>query len=115
MNARDVIAPFTGLFIVGMIWLRTRMHYSRGGVGPLRLRPAGRLYFAAAVALLVAGWFVAPIIGRVLWPVAGATPTLLRVVWCLATYYIFIAVHRVLRMRGAVVFTPRDSSTGEPI
>ena len=29
----------------------------------------------------------------------------MRVVWCLATYYIFIVIHRVLKSRGTEVFT----------
>jgi hypothetical protein len=111
MNAQDVIVPFTSLFIVGMIWLRTRMQYSRSGVGPLRLQPAGRIYFAAAIAVLAVGWFIAPALGRALWPTTGATPTLMRVVWCLATYYIFIVVHRVLKVRGTVVFRPGGGAT----
>ena len=108
MNAQDVIVPFTALFIVGMIWLRTRMQYARRGAGPLHLTPAGRIYFAAVIALLLVGWFAAPIIGRALWPTTGATPTLMRVVWCLATYYIFILIHRVLKARGATVFKHLD-------
>jgi hypothetical protein len=108
MNAQDVIVPFTALFIVGMIWLRTRMQYARPGAGPLHLTPAGRIYFAAAIALLLVGWFAAPILGRAFWPTTGATPTLMRVVWCLATYYIFILIHRVLKARGATVFKHLD-------
>jgi hypothetical protein len=108
MNAQDVIVPFTALFIVGMIWLRTRMQYARRGAGPLHLTPAGRIYFAAVIALLLVGWFAAPLIGRALWPTTGATPTLMRVVWCLATYYIFILIHRVLKARGATVFKHLD-------
>jgi hypothetical protein len=111
MNAQDVIVPFTSLFIVGMIWLRTRMQYSRSGVGPLRLQPAGRIYFAAAVAVMAVGWFAAPVLGRALWPTTGATPTLMRVVWCLVTYYIFIVVHRILKIRGTVVFRPDGGVT----
>lgn len=104
MNASDIIVPFTAIFIVGMIWLRTRMQYARRGAAPLRLEPAGRVYFAAAIAVLAIGWFAAPLVGQALWPMTGATPTLMRVVWCLATYYIFIMVHRVLKARGTAVF-----------
>ena len=74
----------------------------------MHLTPAGRIYFAAVIALLLVGWFAAPIIGRALWPTTGATPTLMRVVWCLATYYIFILIHRVLKARGATVFKHLD-------
>lgn len=103
MDTQAAIFAFTALFISGMIWLRTRMHYGRTA-GPLRLEAVGRIYFAAAIALLIAGWVVAPLVGQAFWPHTGATPTLMRVVWCLAIYYIFILVHRVLVARGAVVF-----------
>jgi hypothetical protein len=108
MNARDSIVPFTSSFIIGMIWLRTRMQYARRGTGPLHLAPAGRIYFAAVIVLLCIGWFAAPPIGQSLWPTTAATPTLMRVVWCLATYYIFILVHRVLKARGVAVFEHLD-------
>ena len=104
MNAQDLIVPFTALFIVGMIWLRTRMQYARRGAGPLHLAPPGRIYFAAVIFILFIGWFAAPLIGQALWPATGATPTLMRVVWCLATYYVFILIHRVLKARGTAVF-----------
>ena len=107
INAQDVIVAISALFIVGMIWLRTRMQYAQRGVGPLQLEPAGRIYFASAVGVLIAGWPAAPLIGRALWPSPGVTPTLMRVVWCLATYYLYILVHRALRMRGAAVYRPR--------
>jgi hypothetical protein len=105
MNAQDLIVGITSLFIVGMIWLRTRMQYIRRGAGPLQLAPPGRVYFGAAVLMLTIGWFAAPPIGEAFWPDTGATPTLMRVVWCLATYYIFILIHRVLKSRGTEVFT----------
>lgn len=108
MNAQDLIVAFTSLFIVGMIWIRTRMQYLRRGAGPLHLAPRGRLYFGAAIVLLMVGWFAAPLIGESFWPNTGATPTLMRVVWCLATYYVFIVIHRVLKSRGTEVFT-RDA------
>jgi hypothetical protein len=104
MNPQDLIVPFTSLFIVGMIWLRTRMQYARRGAGPLQLAPAGRIYFGAVIAVLIIGWFGAPLIGQALWPTTGATPTLMRVVWCLVTYYVFILIHRVLKSRGTAVF-----------
>jgi len=104
MNTQDVISTVTALFIVGMIWLRTRMQYPRRGHNRLQLARAGRIYFAAAAALLVVGWLVAPALGRVIWPATNATPTLMRVVWFLATYYVFILVHRVLKTNGFEVF-----------
>jgi hypothetical protein len=108
LNAQDAIVAISALFIVGMIWLRTRMQYARRGAGPLQLEPAGRIYFACVVALLIAGWVAAPWLGRALWPGPAVTPTLMRVIWCLTTYYLFILVHRVLKMRGAAVYRPRE-------
>jgi hypothetical protein len=102
--AQDIISAITVLFIVGMIWLRTRMQYARQSRGALRLQPAGRIYFAAATGALVLGWLVAPLIGRVAWPEASATPGLIRVIWFLATYYVFILVHRSLKARGLAVY-----------
>jgi hypothetical protein len=104
MNAQDAIVPFTALLMLGLIWIRTRIQYSRAGAGPVRLQRAGRIYFGAVVGLLAVGWFAAPVIGRMLWPVPGVTPTLMRVVWCLVTYYVFIAVHRMMKTRGTAVF-----------
>jgi hypothetical protein len=105
MNAQDLIVVFTSVFIVGMIWLRTRMQYMRRGAGPLQLAPPGRAYFGAVVVLLVIGFFAAPLIGAAFWPNTGITPTITRVIWGLVTYYIFILIHRVLKARGTQVFT----------
>jgi hypothetical protein len=105
MPAQNLIVAITAVFIVGMIWLRTRMHYARRGGAGLRLVRAGRVYFASAVAVLAIGWLAAPWIGRMLWPSTGATPTLMRVVWFLGTYYVFILVHRLLKSRGTVIFS----------
>jgi len=110
MDAQDVIVPFTALLMLGLIWARTRIQYSRGADGPLRLQRAGQIYFGSAIALLVTGWFAAPVIGRTFWPLPGVTPTLVRVVWCLATYYIFIIVHRLMKTRGAAVFRHQEPS-----
>src|SRR5579859_5195879 len=110
MNPQDGIVPFTALLMLGLIWVRTRIQYSGGAQGPLRLQRAGQIYFTSAVALLVIGWFAAPLLGRALWPVPGVTPTLVRVVWCLATYYIFIVVHRVLKTRGTAVFKQQGAA-----
>ncbi len=104
MNAQDAIVPFTALLMLGLIWVRTRIQYSAGASGPVRLQSAGRVYFVAAAAVLSTGWFAAPVLGQLFWPVTGATPTLMRVIWCLATYYVFILVHRVLKSRGIAVF-----------
>jgi hypothetical protein len=115
MNAQDWIVVFTSAFIVGMIWLRTRMQYLCRGAGPLQLAPPGRAYFGAVVVLLVIGFFVAPLIGQAFWPNTGITPTITRVIWCLVTYYIFIVIHRVLKSRGTQVFTHDQTFTdGRP-
>jgi hypothetical protein len=108
MNAQDAIVPFTALLMLGLIWVRTRIQYSGKGQGPLQLQRAGQIYFAAAIVLLAAGWFVAPALGQAFWPLPGVTPTLVRVVWCLATYYVFIIVHRVMKARGAVIFRHQE-------
>jgi hypothetical protein len=114
VNPQDAIVPFTAVLMLALIWVRTRIQYSRRGAqGPLRLQRAGQIYFAAAVVLLAVGWFVAPVLGRTFWPVPGVTPTLVRVVWCLATYYIFIIVHRVMKTRGTPVFKYQE--TTEPV
>jgi hypothetical protein len=76
MTLLDLSTAIAALFIVGMIWVRTRMQYVglvRGASGhKLQLEKAGRLYFASAVALLVVGWFVAPPLGATLWPATAA-------------------------------------------
>ena len=104
MNAQDIISAVTVLFIVGMIWLRTRLQYARQVRGALQLQPAGRVYFAAAAAVLVLGWLAAPLIGRLVVPDTNVTPGLTRVIWFLATYYVFIVVHRVLKVKGVEVY-----------
>ncbi len=109
MRAQDLTSIITAVFIVGMVWIRTRMHYMRRGRGTLRLKGAGRWYFAAVAAVLAAGWFAAPSVGRALWPGAGADATILRVIWFLATYYVFILVHRALQARRIEVFGGAES------
>jgi hypothetical protein len=104
MGTQDIISAVTVLFIVGMIWLRTRVLYSREMRGVLQLQRAGRIYFTAVVAVLVLGWLVAPLIGRLAWPDTNVTPLLMRVIWFLATYYVFIVVHRILKVKGVEVY-----------
>ena len=105
MDTQDIISAVTVLFIVGMVWLRTRMHYSRKARGALQLQPAGRIYFVVVLAVLLLGWIVAPLVGHALWPqTANVAPGLMRAVWFLATYYVFIIVHRILQARGLQVF-----------
>ena len=108
MRPQDLTSIITAVFIVGMVWLRTRMHYLRRGRGTLRLVSAGRWYFASLLGVLVAGWFAAPPIGRSVWPGGGADSTILRVVWFLATYYLFILVHRALQKRQIEVFAAAE-------
>ena len=104
MTTQDIISAVTVLFIVGMIWLRTRMQYARRERGVLQLQRAGRVYFAAAAMVLVLGWLLAPLVGHLVWPDTNVTPGLMRVIWFLATYYVFILVHRILRLRGVELF-----------
>ncbi len=106
--AQDILSAVTVLFIVGMIWLRTRMQYARRSRGVLQLQPVGRVYFLAAVGALVLGWLLAPVVGRLVWPDANVAPGLMRVIWFLATYYAFILVHRVLKVKGHEVYKPAD-------
>jgi len=105
MDPQDIISAVTVLFIVGMVWLRTRMHYARQARGVLLLQPAGKIYFAVVLAVLLLGWIVAPLVGHTLWPqTANVAPGLMRAVWFLATYYVSIMVHRILKARGVEVF-----------
>jgi len=104
MTGQDLISAVTVLFIVGMVWLRTRMQYVRRGQGTLRLQRAGKMYFAAVVVVLVLGWLGAPVVGHAVWPDVNVTPGLTRVVWFLATYYAFIIIHRVMKTKGVEVF-----------
>jgi hypothetical protein len=114
MTLLDLSTAIAALFIVGMIWLRTRMQYvalvPRASGHKLQLEKAGRLYFAAAFALLVVGWFVAPPLGATAWPATAANPALTRVIWFLLTYYVFIIIHRVLKTRGIGVFRAREAT-----
>jgi len=103
MLSSNAICAVTLVFIVGMVWLRTRMHYRRGRER-LSLTRAGRIYFAVLGGVLVLGWLAAPAAAHAFWPAAPSTPTLARVVWFLATYYLFIPLHRALRSRGVEVF-----------
>ncbi len=73
MTPLDWLTAGTALFIVGMVWLRTRMHYRRGRERTSLTR-AGRIYFAVLLGVLVLGWLVAPAAGHALWPAAASTP-----------------------------------------
>jgi hypothetical protein len=100
----DAVCAVIALFIVGMVWLRTRMQYVPAPHGRLRLTAVGRLYFAVLALLLVSGWFAAPRLARRLPSLAPVAPALARTAWFLLVYYLFIPVHRALKARGAAVF-----------
>jgi hypothetical protein len=104
MALQYAIVAITAIFIMGMIWFRTRLQYSRRGTG-LRLERSGRIYFASALVTIITGWVVAPSVGQALVPSPAVTPTLARIVWSLAVYYVFIVVHRVLKSQRVVLFT----------
>src|SRR3977135_1275585 len=74
MTPVDWLTAGTAVFIFGMVWLRTRMHYRRGRERLLLTR-AGRIYFAALLGVLVLGWLVAPAAGHAPWPAAASPPT----------------------------------------
>src|SRR5438105_13819234 len=104
MLTSNAICAVTLAFIVGMVWLRTRMHYRRGRER-IALTRAGRIYFAVLAGVLVLGWLAAPAAGHAFWPAAPSTPTPSRGVWFLATYYLFIPLHRAVRSRRGEVVT----------
>ena len=114
-GAQDLASAVAAVFIVGMIWLRTRMHYAGRGRMSLKLTRAGRIYFAAVLLVLALGWFSAPPIGRSMWPAVtagtgiGPDSMITRVIWFLLTYYVFIAIHRVLQRRQVEVFQPSNT------
>jgi hypothetical protein len=103
------ISAITFLFILGMVFLRTRMQYPKG-TGTLALTRAGAGYFAALVLFLVAGYFAAPALARSFLAGVPQTAALGRTIWFLAGYYLFIPVHGMLRARGLGVF--RTSAAG---
>ena len=93
------------LFILAMVWLRTRLHYPRAPGQRLRLTRAGAGYFGALVCLLAVGWFAAPALAQRF----GLAPTLnvsfAQTVWFVVVYASFIAVHRLLKARDIAVFS----------
>jgi len=108
----DTVSAAIALFIVGMVFLRTRLQYATAPGGRLRLTAAGVLYFAALGALLVSGWFAAPRLAQLVPSLASLAPVLVRSGWFLLVYYLFILVHRALKVRGAQVFRS-TSARGE--
>jgi hypothetical protein len=105
MAIQDITSAVSAVFILMMIWLRTRIQYAQRG-RRLQLQRAGKVYFVAALVLLILGWLVAPSVGAAFWPQTAASPVLTRVVWFMIAYYVFILVHRYLRLRNVEVFKP---------
>ena len=104
MSPQELTSLISAVFIVGMIWLRPRMHYAQRSRGRLQLSSAGRIYFVVVLLVLGAGWLAAPPLAHAAWPATPVSPTLARVVCFLATYYLFIAVHRMIQAQGVSVF-----------
>src|SRR5437016_14526481 len=96
MTPLDALTAGTALFIVGMVWLRTRMQYARGRERLLLTR-AGRIYFGVLLRVLVLRWLVAPAAGHALSPAALSTPTPACGVWFLASYYLLLPLLRAWR------------------
>jgi len=107
MSIQDLTSAVSALFILMMIWLRTRIQYAQRG-RRLQLQRAGKIYFVAALAVLVVGWLAAPSVGAAFWPQTAASPVLTRVIWFMVAYYVFILVHRYLRLRNVEVFKTVD-------
>jgi hypothetical protein len=92
------------LFILVMVWVRTRLRYPRPPGARLRLTRAGVGYFAAVLVLLAMGWFAAPLLVQHLGLAAVLSATFARAAWFLGVYAAFIPLHRLLRSRGIPVF-----------
>jgi hypothetical protein len=104
MLGANVPGALVLLFIVAMVWLRTRLRYPRSPGAGLRLTRTGASYFVALLVLLVVGWFAAPLLVLHLGLAALLSATLTRAVWFLAVYLAFIPLHRVLIARDTPVF-----------
>jgi hypothetical protein len=104
MAAANAPGALALLFILVMVWFRTRLQYARGHAGPLQLTRAGGGYFAALAALLALGWFAAPLLVRYLGRAPLLSGTLARAAWFLVVYLAFIPLHRVLMARDLPVF-----------
>ncbi len=104
MAAANAPGALALLFILVMVWFRTRLQYSRGYAGSLRLTRAGGGYFAALGVLLAAGWLAAPTLVQHFGLGPLLSGTFARVAWFLAVYLAFIPLHRVLMTRGMPVF-----------
>jgi hypothetical protein len=104
MLSPDAVCVVAALFIVGMVWLRTRMHYARKGQTGRSLTPAGAGYFTALGLALLAAWVFAPSLARLLAPNVPLNALLARVAGFLLVYYLFIPLHRALQAHGMAVF-----------
>jgi len=104
MSSGNALSAVTALFIVAMVWVRTRMHYPRRAPERRSLTPAGAWYFAALVVVIAVGWLAAPQLARALTSSLPIAPAFARAVWFLAAYYSFIPLHLALRARGVPVF-----------
>ena len=104
MSAEDVLPAGAGVFIAGMIWLRTRMVYARERRGPLERTREGTVYLSSVLAVLLILWFAAPVIFRLVWPESRVSAAVPRVIAFLLAYYLFIPAHKLLRARGLQVY-----------
>jgi hypothetical protein len=108
MTTLDLLVAASALLVFGMIWLRTRLQYARRG-STLHLERAGWIYFGSALGLIGLGWLFAPIVGMTFWRISlPAAPTILRIVWFLAIYYLFIIVHQMMKAGGLAVFSATE-------
>ncbi|HTV50796.1 MAG TPA: hypothetical protein VME21_06385 [Steroidobacteraceae bacterium] len=105
MSMQQLAALISTVFFAGMIWLRTRAYYTYRLRGRMQLTRAGLLFFAAALALLLLGWFAAPALGELSRSPLLLNATATRVLWDIATYYVFIVAHRLLLQQRVAVFT----------
>lgn len=112
MAAANAPGALALLFILVMVWFRTRLQYARGHAGPLRLTPAGGGYFGALVVLLALGWLAAPMLVRYFGLAPLLSGTLARVAWFLVIYLAFIPLHRGLLARDLPVFRKAPGATG---
>ena len=104
----------TPLFILVMVWLRTRLQYPRARGSRLRLRRAGVWYFSALLLALIAGWRAAPGLAR-LGGLSGWLPdTAARAAWFLASYAAWVLLHRALKARGIQVFSGAEPTSEPP-
>jgi hypothetical protein len=104
MSSGNALSAVTALFIVAMVWVRTRMHYPRRAPERRSLTAAGACYFAALAAVIAVGWLAAPQLARALTSSLPIAPAFARAVWFLAAYYCFMPLHLALRTRGVPVF-----------